>query len=139
MLYSIDILPARNSWLTQQETNHYITRCASELAWPYLARRSPGQLVIDLFAQPQRFAVCCQCPPKFHPIYSAQLSTLNMFLFYWKSIKIELVEFGEYFVNKTVFILKCIGSTVFFFLFCSEKNRSSFKFLSYREVKCFQV
>ena len=56
LLYSIDIWPARNSRLTQRETNHYIARRASELAWPYLA----GQLVIDLFAQQQRFAVCCQ-------------------------------------------------------------------------------
>ena len=60
LLYSIDIWPARNSRLTQRETNHYITRCANELAWPYLAGRSPGQLVIDLFARHQRFAVCCQ-------------------------------------------------------------------------------
>ena len=56
----IDIWPARNSRLTQRETNHYISRCASELAWLYLAGSSPGQLVIDLFAQHQRFAVCCQ-------------------------------------------------------------------------------
>ena len=60
LLYSIDIWPARNSRLTQRETNHYITRCASELAWSYLAGRSPGQLVIYLFAQHQWFAVCCQ-------------------------------------------------------------------------------
>ena len=60
LLYSIDIWPALNSRLTQRETNHYITRCASELAWPYLAGSSPGQLYIDLFAQHQRFAVCCQ-------------------------------------------------------------------------------
>ena len=46
LLYSIDIWPARNSRLTQRETNYYITRCASELAWLYLAGRSPGQLVI---------------------------------------------------------------------------------------------
>ena len=64
LLYSIDILPARNSRLTQRETNHYITRCASELAWPYLAESSPGQLVIDLFAQHQRFAVCCRLSNK---------------------------------------------------------------------------
>ena len=31
LLYSIDIWPARNSRLTQRETNHYITRCASDL------------------------------------------------------------------------------------------------------------
>ena len=60
LLYSIDIWPARNSRLKQRETNHYITRWASELAWPYLAGSSPGQLVIDLLAQHQRFAVCCQ-------------------------------------------------------------------------------
>ena len=59
LLYSIDIWPARNSRLTQGETNHYITRCASVLAWSYLAGRSPEQLVIDLFAQHQRFDVCC--------------------------------------------------------------------------------
>ena len=53
LLYSIDIWPARNSWLTQRETNHYITRCASVLAWSCLAGRSPEQLVIDLFAQDQ--------------------------------------------------------------------------------------
>ena len=29
------------------------------LAWPYLAEKWPGKLVIDLFAQHQRFAVCC--------------------------------------------------------------------------------
>ena len=57
---SIDFWPARNSRLTQRETNHYITRCASELAWPYLAGGSPGQSVIDLFAQHQWFSVCCQ-------------------------------------------------------------------------------
>ena len=33
-MFSIDIWPARNSRLTQRETNHYITRCASELAAP---------------------------------------------------------------------------------------------------------
>ena len=60
LLYSIDIWPARNSRLTQRETNHFMTHCASELAWPYLAGSSPGQLVIDLFVQHQRFAVCCQ-------------------------------------------------------------------------------
>ena len=49
LLYSINIWPARNSRLRQRETNHYIARCASELAWPYLAGRSPGQLFIDLF------------------------------------------------------------------------------------------
>ena len=46
LLYSIEIWPARNSRLTQRETNHYITRCTSELAWPYLAGSSSGQLVI---------------------------------------------------------------------------------------------
>ena len=60
LLYSIDIWPARNSRLTQRETNHFITRCSSELAWSYLAGSSPGQLVIDLFAQHQRFAVFFQ-------------------------------------------------------------------------------
>ena len=54
LLYSIDIWPARNSRLTQRETNHYITQCASELPWPYLAGSSPGQLVMDLFGQHQR-------------------------------------------------------------------------------------
>ena len=48
LLYSIDIWPARNSRLTQRETNHYITCCTSELAWPYLADSSPEQLVLDL-------------------------------------------------------------------------------------------
>ena len=57
LLYSIEIWPARNSRLKQRETSHYITRCASELAWPYLAGSSPGQLVTDLFAQHQRFNV----------------------------------------------------------------------------------
>ena len=47
MLYSINFWHARNSRLTQRETNHYITCCASKLAWPYLAGSSPGQLVID--------------------------------------------------------------------------------------------
>ena len=37
LMYSIDIWPARNSRLTQRETNHYIARCASVLAWSYLA------------------------------------------------------------------------------------------------------
>ena len=54
LLYSIDIRPARNSRLTQRETNHYIARCASVLAWCYLAGRLPAQLVVDLFAQHQR-------------------------------------------------------------------------------------
>ena len=58
LLYSIEIWPARNSRLTQRETNHYITRCASVLA---CAWRSPEQLVIDLFALHQRFALCCPC------------------------------------------------------------------------------
>ena len=40
--HSIDILLARNSRLTQRETNNYITRCTSELAWPYLTGSSPG-------------------------------------------------------------------------------------------------
>ena len=59
LLYSIDIWPARNSRQAQRQTNHYIARCASVLAWSYLAGRSPEQLVIDLYAQHQRFAVCC--------------------------------------------------------------------------------
>ena len=59
LLYSIDIWRAGNSRLTQRETNHYIVRCASVLAWSYLAGRLPEQLVIDLFAQHQRFAVFC--------------------------------------------------------------------------------
>ena len=46
--WHIQIWSARNSRLTQRETIHYIARCASELAWPYLSGRSPGQLVIDL-------------------------------------------------------------------------------------------
>ena len=46
----------------ERETNHYIARCASVLARSYLAGRSPEQLVIDLFAQHQRFAVCCPLP-----------------------------------------------------------------------------
>ena len=50
---------ARNSRPTQRETNHYIARCASVLAWCYLAGRLSEQLVIDLFAQHHRFAVCC--------------------------------------------------------------------------------
>ena len=60
LLYSIGIWPARNSRLTQRETNHYITRCASELAWLYLAGSSPGQLIIELFSQHQRLSACCQ-------------------------------------------------------------------------------
>ena len=59
LLYSIDIWPARKSRLTQRETNHYRARCASVLAWCYLAGSLPVQLVVDLFAQHQRFAVCC--------------------------------------------------------------------------------
>ena len=59
LLYSIEIWPTRNSRLTQRETNHYIARCASVLAWSYLAEGSPEQLVIDLIAQHQRFVVCC--------------------------------------------------------------------------------
>ena len=60
LLFSIDIWPARNSRLTQREMNHYTTCCASVLAWSCLAGGSPEQLVVDLFAQHQRFAVCCQ-------------------------------------------------------------------------------
>ena len=59
LLNSIKFWPARNSRLTQRETNLYIARCPSVLAWSYLAGRSPEQLVIDLFAQHQRFAVYC--------------------------------------------------------------------------------
>ena len=59
LYFSIDIWPARNSRLTQRETNHYIARCTSVLDWFYLAGRSPEQLVIHLYAQHQRFAVCC--------------------------------------------------------------------------------
>ena len=59
LLYSIDIWPARNSRLTQRETNYYIARCISVLAWSYLAGGSPEQLIIDVFAQHQLFAVCC--------------------------------------------------------------------------------
>ena len=97
LLYSIDIWPARNSRLTQREPNHYITRCPSELAWPYLAGSSPGQLVIDLFAQHQRFIVCCQLTLKNHlfalkltkticwPIFALMQSSLkerlNKFIF----------------------------------------------------------
>ena len=54
--------PARNSRLTQRETNHNITCCASVLAWSYLAGSSPEQLFIDLFALHQQFAVCCSWP-----------------------------------------------------------------------------
>ena len=57
LLYSIEIWPARNSRLTQRETNHYITRCASVFAWSYLAGRSPKQLVIDLCCTAS--AICC--------------------------------------------------------------------------------
>ena len=56
LLYSIDIWPARNSRLTPRELK--IARCASVLAWSYLAGRSPEQLVLELFAQHQRFTVC---------------------------------------------------------------------------------
>ena len=59
LLYSIDIWPARNSRLTQRQTNHYIARCASVLPWSLFAGRSPTQLVVDRFAQHQRFFVCC--------------------------------------------------------------------------------
>ena len=59
LLYSIDIWPTRNSRLTQRETNHYVAHCASVLAWSYLAGRSPKHSVKDLFAQHQRFTVCC--------------------------------------------------------------------------------
>ena len=58
LLHSIAIWPAGNSRLIQRETNHYIARCASVLAWFYFVGSSPEQLVIDLFAQHQRFAVC---------------------------------------------------------------------------------
>ena len=44
LLYSIGIWPARNSRLTQSETNHYITRCASVLAWSYLAFQKSADL-----------------------------------------------------------------------------------------------
>ena len=58
-MYSVDIWPVRKSRLIQRETNHYLARCASVLAWSYLAGRSPEQLVIDLFAQHHRFVVGC--------------------------------------------------------------------------------
>ena len=59
-VYSIDIWPAGNSILEKRETNLYIVRCASVLAWSYLSGSQPEQLVIiDLFTQHQRFAVCC--------------------------------------------------------------------------------
>ena len=54
-LYTIDIWPARNSRLVQRETNHYINRWASVLAWSYLAECWPTQLVVDLLAQHHRF------------------------------------------------------------------------------------
>ena len=66
-LYSIDIWPVGNSRLTQRETNHCIARCASVLARSYLAGGSPERLVIDLFAQHQRFVVCCQWENKKYP------------------------------------------------------------------------
>ena len=44
------------------------------LAWSYLAGRSPEQLVKDLIAQHQRFAVCC--PYKF----STSLSNVSFIL-----------------------------------------------------------
>ena len=46
LLDSIDIWQVRNSGLTQRETNNYIARCASVLAWCYLAGRLLVQLVI---------------------------------------------------------------------------------------------
>ena len=57
---------------------HYINRCASMIAWFYLAGRSPEQLVIDLFAQHQLFAVCCLLviPIRIHQ-NSQFLETLN--------------------------------------------------------------
>ena len=58
LLYSIDIWPARNSRLTQRETNHYITNCASNLAWPYLAGSSPGLLVAHIYGCTAS-AICC--------------------------------------------------------------------------------
>ena len=61
LLYSIDIWPAHSSRLTQRETNHYIARCASVLAWSYIAERSPTQLVVDLFAKHQRYVVHKLC------------------------------------------------------------------------------
>ena len=59
LLYCIDIWPARNSGLTERETNYYIARFARVLAWSYFAGRSPAQLAIDLFGQHQRFVLCC--------------------------------------------------------------------------------
>ena len=53
LLYSIDIWPARNSRLKQPETNLYIARCASVLAWT-LARRI-------IYSRPfcTESAICC--------------------------------------------------------------------------------
>ena len=39
--------------------HHYIARCASMLAWCYVAGHRTAQLVIDLFVKHQRFTVCC--------------------------------------------------------------------------------
>ena len=81
LIRSIEISPARNSRLTQHETNQYIARCVSVLAWCCLAGRSPVRLVTDLFAQHQRFrfVVCCpyMTPPRqvFVLIFWCQLYT----------------------------------------------------------------
>ena len=48
-LYSIGIWHARYSRLTHRQTlTTYIVRCASVLAWSYVAGHLPEQLVIDL-------------------------------------------------------------------------------------------
>ena len=66
LLCSIAIWPARNSRLTQREKNHYMF--VMKLP-PFFQQACFSQkrirsyivlpLVIDLFAQQQRFAVCC--------------------------------------------------------------------------------
>ena len=49
---------ATQGWHSEKEITTYKARCARELAWSCLAVRWPAQLVIDLFGQHQRFAVC---------------------------------------------------------------------------------
>ena len=82
LLYSIEIWPTRNSRLIQRESNHFIARCTSMLAWCYLARCLPGNLLKDLFAQYQRFAVCC-------PQYTIQ----NSMAFTIDQLRIKLLKF----------------------------------------------
>ena len=97
LLYSINIWPALNARLTQHETNHYIARCASLLAWSYLAERSPEQLFIDLFS--------LYCPYTYFSISSVKLIfyitillAVDIYFFHIFNVLSKLLKFWKSFV-----------------------------------------